>query len=132
MPMLPMNHVRQVRFAYCLVLGQDGDAAGVKRWSDALESGGAGVVDVIMDVIRSKEFEAKYAAIGLTDRAYVSFLYLLLLNRPADNYGLETYARQLRRGSMTREAVALGIVNSSEFRSRHAAMRDASDIPAPG
>lgn len=126
------NHIRQVRFAYCLVLGQDGDAAGVKRWSDALESGGAGVVDVIMDVIRSKEFEAKYAAIGLTDRAYVSFLYLLLLNRPADNYGLETYARQLRRGSMTREAVALGIVNSSEFRSRHAAMRDASDIPAPG
>lgn len=126
------NHVRQAGFAYCLVLGQDGDAASLNRWSEALKSGDAGVVDVIMDMIRSRDFEAKYVTIGLTDRAYISFLYLLLLDRPADNYGLETYARQLRKGSLTRDAVALGIINSSEFKSRHAAMREASGIPAPG
>ena len=33
---------------------------------------------------------------------------------------------------MTRDAIALGIVGSSEFKSRHAVMRDASDMPAPG
>ena len=126
------NHVRQAVFAYCLILGQDGDAASLNRWSTALESGEAGPIDVVMEMIRSKEFEAKYATIGLTDRAYIRFLYVLLLDRPADNYGLETYARQLRKGSMTRDAVALGIVNSSEFKSRHAAMREASDMPAPG
>lgn len=127
-----VSYVRQVNFAYCLVLGHDGDAAGLARWSAALDSGDARLVDVIMEMIRSGEFEAKYATIGLTDRAYIAFLYLLLLDRPSDSYGMETYSRQLRRGSMTRDAIALGIVNSSEFKSRHAAMRDASDVSAPG
>jgi len=126
------NYVRQASFAYCLVLGHDGDTAGLDRWSTALENGDARLIDVVMEMIRSEEFEAKYATIGLTDRAYIGFLYMLLLDRPADSYGMETYAHQLRKGSMTRDAIALGIVTSSEFKSRHAAMRDASDVPAPG
>lgn len=126
------TYVRQVNFAYCLVLGHEGDAAGLARWSAALDSGDARLTDVIMEMIRSEEFEAKHATIGLTDRAYIAFLYLLLLDRPADSYGMETYSRQLRRGSMTRDAIALGIVSSSEFKSRHAAMRDGSSVPAPG
>ncbi|WP_140764289.1 DUF4214 domain-containing protein [Mesorhizobium sp. B4-1-4] len=126
------NYVRQASFAYCLVLGHDGDAASLNRWSAALKNGDARLIDVVMEMIRTEEFEDKYATIGLTDRAYIAFLYLLLLDRPADSYGMETYARQLRVGSMTRDAVALGIVTSSEFKSRHAAMRDASDLPAPG
>jgi len=126
------TYVRQANFAYCLVLGHDGDAASLNRWSTALENGDARLIDVVMETIRSEEFEAKYATIGLTDRAYVAFLYMLLLDRPADNYGLESYVHQLRRGSMTRDAVAVGITSSSEFKSRHAAMRNASDVPAPG
>jgi hypothetical protein len=126
------NYTRQASFAYCLVLGHDGDAAGLDRWSTALKSGDATLIDVVMKMVRSEEFEAKYATIGLTDRAYIAFLYMLLLDRPADSYGMETYASQLRRGSMTRDAIAVGIVTSSEFKSRHAAMRDASDVPAPG
>jgi hypothetical protein len=126
------NYVRQASFAYCLVLGHDGDTAGLDRWSTALENGDARLFDVVMEMIRSEEFEAKYATIGLTDRAYIAFLYMLLLDRPADSYGMETYAHQLRKGSMTRDAIALGIVTSSEFKSRHAAMRNASDVPAPG
>ncbi|MBZ9806180.1 DUF4214 domain-containing protein [Mesorhizobium sp. ES1-6] len=125
------TYMRQVNFAYCLVLGHNGDAAGLDRWSARLESGDAKLTTVIMEMIRSEEFEARYATIGLTDRAYVAFLYLLLLERPADNYGMETYTRQLRGGSMTRDAIAFGIVSSSEFKSRHAAMREASDVPAP-
>ncbi|TPK03200.1 DUF4214 domain-containing protein [Mesorhizobium sp. B2-5-9] len=125
------TYVRQVNFAYCLVLGHNGDAAELDRWSATLESGDARLTNVIMEMIRSEEFEAKYATIGLTDRAYVAFLYLLLLERPADSYGMETYTRQLRLGSMTRDAIAFGIVSSSEFKSRHSAMRDASDVPAP-
>ncbi|MBZ9991980.1 DUF4214 domain-containing protein [Mesorhizobium sp. BH1-1-5] len=126
------TYVRQVNFAYCLVLGHDGDAAGLDRWSTALENGDARITDVVMEMIRSEEFEAKYATIGLTDRAYIAFLYKLLLDRPGDSYGMETYSRQLRGGSMTRDAIALGIVNSSEFKSRHAAASDTSDVPAPG
>lgn len=126
------TYLRQVSFAYCLIIGHEGDTVSMDQWSAALEGEDTKLIDIILEMMRSDDFETRYATIGLTDRAYISFLYLLLLDRPADNYGLESYARQLRRGSMTREAVAFGIVNSSEFRSRHAAMREPSEVPNPG
>lgn len=118
--------VRQARFGYCLVLGREGDAAIVEAWSEALEGGEAKLGNMIVDMIRSDDFQAKYTTFGMTDRAYVSFLYLLLLNRPADGDGLENYADLLREGAVTREAIAFGIVDSTEFKSKHAAIREAS------
>jgi hypothetical protein len=122
-------HVRQASFAYCLVLGHGGDGGTVEQWSAALESGDAKLSDMIMEMMRSADFESRYSTLGLSDRAYVTFLYHLLLNRPADNWGLETYSHQLRAGTMTREAVAFGIVDSEEFRNLHAAIRDTSATP---
>jgi hypothetical protein len=118
--------MRQASFAYCLVLGRAGDAATVEQWASAIESGQTNLIDMIIKLMRSADFQSKYPTIGLTDRAYISFLYLLLLDRPADNLGLEAYARQLRAGTMTREAVVFGIIDSTEFRSRHATIREAS------
>jgi hypothetical protein len=118
--------VRQASFAYCLILGREGDAASVEQWASAMANGETKVADMIIELMRSTDFESRYATIGLTDRDYISFLYLLLLDRPADNDGLEAYARQLRAGTMIREAVAFGIVDSTEFRSRHGAIREAS------
>jgi hypothetical protein len=125
-------YVRQASFAYCLVLGHEGDTSSVDHWSAALESGDSKLAGMIMEMMRTDDFETRYATIGLTDRSYISFLYLLLLDRPADDYGIETYARQLRAGTMTREDVAFGIIDSSEFRSEHAATRAAAAVPAPG
>ncbi|MFD1981397.1 DUF4214 domain-containing protein [Mesorhizobium newzealandense] len=127
----PMQ-VRQASFAYCLILGHEGDKVSVDQWSAALESGDSKLADMIVEMMRTDDFESRYATMGLTDRAYINFLYLLLLDRPADGYGLETYARQLRAGSMTRESVAFGVIYSSEFNSKHAAIREASSVPAPG
>jgi hypothetical protein len=124
--------VRQASFVYCLILGHKGDTPSVNQWSAALENGETKLADMIMEMMRSDEFENRYATIGLTDRDYVGFLYLLLLNRPADGYGIETYAHQLRAGSMTRESVAFGIVTSAEFKSGHAATRETSTIATPG
>lgn len=124
--------VRQASFVYCLILGHGGATASVNQWAGAFESGETKVADMIMEMMRSGEFESRYATIGLTDRAYISFVYQLLLNRPADGYGLETYARQLRAGLMTREDVAFGIVTSSEFKLRHAAVRETSAVATPG
>jgi hypothetical protein len=118
--------VRLASFAYCLILGRAGDAANAEQWASALEGGETKLADMVIELMRSAKFESRYATIGLSDRAYVSFLYYLLLNRPADDWGLETYSRQLRKGTMTREAVALGIVDSEEFKSIHAAIREAS------
>lgn len=126
------TQVRQASFVYCLVLGHDGDRGNVEQWSMALESGGAKLSDMILEMMRTADFESIYSTIGLTDRAYISFLYLLLLDRPTDGWGLETYARQLRAGTMTRESVAFGIIDSEEFKSTHAAIRDVSAVPTPG
>ncbi|AZO09408.1 DUF4214 domain-containing protein [Mesorhizobium sp. M3A.F.Ca.ET.080.04.2.1] len=125
-------HVRQASFVYCLILGREGDAASVERWSVALESGNSKLADMIVEMMRTDDFESRYATFGLTDSAYINFLFQLLLGRGADGYGLETYVTQLRAGSMTREMVAYGIITSAEFNSRYAATREASAVPAPG
>ncbi|PBB84941.1 MULTISPECIES: DUF4214 domain-containing protein [unclassified Mesorhizobium] len=125
-------HVRQASFVYCLILGREGDSASVERWSAALESGNSKLADMIVEMMRTDDFESRYATFGLTDSAYVSFLFQLLLGRGADGHGLETYVTQLRAGSMTREMVAYGIITSAEFNSRYAATREANAVPAPG
>lgn len=113
--------VRQARFAFCLVLGRQGGAEAEARWVEALEKDETNVTAMMLTLMHSDEFNQRYAIFGLTDRAYVSFLYLLLVDRPADGYGLDSYATNLRNGSMTRENVALGMMLSSEFQERHAA-----------
>jgi hypothetical protein len=123
--------VRQASFAFCLVLGREGDSDSVGQWASAMD-GGTKLHDMILELMRSADFENRYATIGLSDRAYISFLYHLLLNRPADDWGLDTYSKQLRAGTMTREAVVFGIVDSEEFKSMHAAIREATAVPTPG
>ncbi|CCF00148.1 hypothetical membrane-anchored protein (plasmid) [Sinorhizobium fredii HH103] len=113
--------VRQASFAFCLVLGRQGDAETMERWVDALEKGETNVVDMMLALIKTDEFNGRYAIFGLTDRSYVSFLYLLILGRPADPHGLDSYAKNLSGGTITRESVALGMMLSSEFQSKYAA-----------
>lgn len=112
--------VRQANFAFCLVLGRRGDTEAIERWVEALDSGETDVTTMMLTLMQSDEFNRRYAAFGLSDRAYISFLYLLLVDRSADGYGLESYAKHLGNGSMTRETVALGMMLSHEFRSKYA------------
>jgi hypothetical protein len=118
---VPVITVRQARFAHCLILERNGNAQEVERWSTALDYGETTAVDILLAMLRSEEFQARYPVFAMTDRAYVNFLYVLLLERHADTYGLDTYVKQLASGSMTRENVAAGLILSSEFQARHGA-----------
>jgi Domain of unknown function (DUF4214)/Glycosyl hydrolase catalytic core len=111
----------QASFAHCLILGSKGNSETIKRWTAALENGEASLDGLLMYAIRSDEFSRLYATYSLSNRAYVAFLYRLLLDRDADSSGLNSYAGQLTKGSMTRETVAYWIVTSSEFRDKHRA-----------
>lgn len=105
---------RQVRFAYCLLLGRDAKAEEIGHWGQKRIA----FADMALELLGSDEFKARYSPFGMTDRDYVAFLYPLLVGRDADGGGLESYASQLRAGTMTREAVALGLMTSDEFTTR--------------
>jgi hypothetical protein len=111
--------VRRVRYTYCMVLGTKPDAAELADWSGKLERGDATVPNLVASMFRSNAFNERYSGFGLSDHTYVSLLYKLLLGRIADNDGRASYLRQLAAGAMTRTEVAVSLVTSSEFRSRH-------------
>jgi hypothetical protein len=113
---------RRARYGYCLVLGRDGEPDGVESWAAALDKGEADFRDMLLDMLRSDEFNNRNSTLSLTDRDYVALLYLLLLGREADPHGLESYTTDLASGAMTRAGVALGLMNSSEFVSKHPAL----------
>ncbi|WP_157017464.1 DUF4214 domain-containing protein [Mesorhizobium xinjiangense] len=112
-------HALRARYVHCLVLGRADEENGLAELAAAFESGHAEAGGAIVELMRSAEFAERYAPFGLTHRAYVSFLYRLLLDRNVDAYGFDTYGRELDAGNMTRFGVALSIVRSSEFESRH-------------
>lgn len=131
--------VRQARFGYCLVLGRDAPEAEVEHWAEALDNGETTFSNMLISMLHSVDFNERYAPFGMSDRAYVGFLYLLLLGRGADGGGLESYVQQLRVGSMTRDSTALGLITSSEFSAKYPALstegRDAhstNDTRTPG
>jgi hypothetical protein len=112
---------RLVAYAECLMLGRDPTPGG-EDWESLLVGGESGVTDMLLAMLRSDEFAGRYSALGLTDRDYVALLYRVLLDREADPHGLDSYAADLATGAMTRGGVALGLMNSSEFRTKHAAI----------
>lgn len=91
-----------------------GEQAG---WVNAL-SGSATEEQVIAGIVGSAEFAARAQALfpGVSsDTAYVSALFSLLLNRPADPGGLAGWVAALP--SLGRAGVALAFTGSAEFRS---------------
>ena len=113
--------VRQVSYSYCLVLGREPDQKDLDTWVAALRQD-ASVISLFLALVRSDDFYERHTPFLLTDSAYVKSLYLLLLGREADAYGLDTYVKELGNGAMTRAAVAMGLIESSEFKSRHPAL----------
>jgi hypothetical protein len=115
-------HVRQVTYVYCLLLWRNPRAKDLDSWVASMRSGESSVTRVLLVLLRSDEFFEVHPVFSLSARGYVNALFSLLLGREADAAGLDTYAKELKSGTMTRADVALGLVQSSEFRSRHPAL----------
>ena len=110
---------RQVGYAFCLVLGREADSHGLETWVASLEGGETTISNMLVSMMRSDEFKSRHATFALADAVYANLLYELLLGRAGDPDGLASYVNQLRSGEMTRAGVALAIIESSEFRSKH-------------
>ncbi|MGH6762236.1 MAG: DUF4214 domain-containing protein [Phyllobacterium sp.] len=113
---------RQVSYAYCLVLGRDADNEGLESWANTIGSGTTDMPGMLLTMATSEEFRSRYALFGLSNPAFVNFLYHMLLNREADPIGLATYVKELNTGAMSRWDIAYGMIGSSEFKSKHPAL----------
>lgn len=107
---------RQINYAYCLTLGRSATDAELQQWTTTLADSQAGASTLLVDILGSEEFAGRYSTSNLTDRDYVALLYKLLLGREADQYGLDSWAKELASGAQTRTTVASGMVSSDEFK----------------
>ncbi len=96
---------------YTIILGREGDEAGLNDWTNKLLSGEKTGADVAKGFILSKEFTNK----GLSNDEFVKKLYLAFFDREADEGGYNGWMKKLNEG-YTREYVLAGFVNSQEFK----------------
>lgn len=94
---------------YRIFLGREGDSGGIHFWTSTLRSGVA-TTQVIAGFLASAEFQSTH----VTTQSFVEDAYILLLGRNADPSGLDFWVAS----GQPPEKIALGILNSTEARSR--------------
>lgn len=103
----------QVDFYYANYLGRRADPAGRAVWTNALASGLA-EKDFLAQLLGSAEFHARSNS---DNGLFVSRLYSMVLNRPAETAGYAAWVQAIQSGT-SRQAVAQAFVNSRETSKR--------------
>lgn len=104
----------QVLRVYDTVLGRAPDAAGLDYYVDRMEDGKVSLATVANEVANSKEFQE--ATGGLSNAAFVDYIYEHALRRAPDAGGKAYYTDALNNG-MTRGAFVVDLSESAEHRS---------------
>gem|GEM_PF-3114854 len=95
---------------YRIALGREAELSGYTYWTERITDGTVTGCKAVRGFFLSAEFLKK----GLGDDEYVRTLYRTILNREADEPGLEYWKERLSV-HMTREWVMNGFLNSQEF-----------------
>ena len=120
----PVQTVRQrVTYVYCLALGRLPDGAGLESWTVKLRAEPTALRPMLMDMLRSDEFQTRYHEASASEETYVGMMYRLLLDRDADA-AATTYIRALESGDLSRTAFIRGLLLSEEFKTRHAGLTE--------
>ena len=101
----------EVARLYDTVFGRRPDVEGLNFWKGALEDGTASLAQMADAFTSGMEFRGRYGA--LDDRGFAEALYVNALDRPADQAGLDFWARQLGAG-VARSEVVLAFSESAE------------------
>lgn len=96
---------------YRLCLGREADESGLNGWCEAILSCKNTAKDVAYGFIFSDEFQKK----NLSDKAYVTVLYKVFMDRDPDMSGLNAWVKVLSQGK-SRLHVFNGFANSTEFK----------------
>lgn len=105
----PEQRYNQVAAYYRKFLGRNGSVQEVQGFVNAFLNGST-ENQVISTFLLSDEYQIANPPINL----FITGLYNSLLNRAPDSAGLATYSQALRTG-VTREAVVLSFLNSTEY-----------------
>jgi hypothetical protein len=112
------SYENQVNYSVCLIVGHQVDGSGRLMWLSARRAG-MNVPEMLVAMINSDELTRKYETLAMTNGDFVILIYNLLLGRDPDGQGFSDYTAQLHRGSLSRDSLAMSIIGSDEFRSKH-------------
>ena len=107
----PLDPVEEyVRRCYRLILGREGEAAGVESWTSALKSGQRSGAEIVSGFINSQEFLSQQR----TNELVVIILYRTMLGREPDDTGKAAWVSALNAGSGY-DYIINGFSDSQEF-----------------
>ena len=97
--------------SYSLILGRQGDKAGIEYWVNTLKSGTAAGAAIVDSFCGSPEFMNK----GLSDREVVEILYRTMMDREPDSGGVSYWTDFLDKGTSVHYVIN-GFASSAEFK----------------
>ena len=103
---------QKVTAVYVAYYGRAADPAGRDFWSNRLDEAGGDLTAIIDAFGNSAETAQRFGT--ETDQDAVKTLYRQIFNREPEEDGLEFYTEQLAQGTLTRETVALDILNGAK------------------
>jgi Ca2+-binding RTX toxin-like protein len=108
--------IRNVQQAYIAYYGRGADPAGLDFWATRLDTQGAGQLQNIIDAFAtSTEFTVEYGNPSNENEwtTYINQIYQNVLNRDADQAGLNFYLAGLKSGQFTVKNLPLDILNGA-------------------
>ncbi len=147
-----VNNEEYIKILYCAVLGREADADGLQMWKELLD--GEWTRDQLKDgFVLSDEFKALCDSYGIIAvfptpdvpdnpdvpddpddpdepdatelvRDFVRRMYTVVLNRPAEEKGLNDWTNHLLNGIVNGAQVADGFIGSEEFANRNLSNED--------
>lgn len=96
---------------YTIALGRPSDPNGKKMWIDAVYYQDKTGADIAKGFLFSDEFQNK----NLSNSDFLDILYRTFFNRPADAAGKASWIKHLEDGTLTKNQVIEGFINSVEW-----------------
>jgi hypothetical protein len=103
---------QDVAHLYQAAFNRRPDASGLDYYTNQLESGAASEKAIAGIFASSAEFTNTYGS--LDNNGYISQLYLNVLDRPAEQVGLNYWTNELNTGARSRDEVLLNFADSIE------------------
>ena len=121
-----LSDVDPVVRVYRAFLGRAPDAGGLRFWIGRRRNVAPAktwtVSQISESFTASNEFKLKYGA--LTNRQFVTRIYIDVLGRPADTAGVDYWTHKLDTKSKTRAQVMVGFSESNEYKTKQAQNTD--------